>query len=198
VAKETCTALNIIFQKIGLPRVVICDNGTNFVSNLNKVFFSNFGIVMRNSTPLHSEGNSLAERLVQNVKKVLHHVIISSEPRSWDLKLPNTLWAIRTMVNETTGLSLYQMVYGMVGKGPLEVMRDTLGGQDLNQLPLNKTSVEYVENLKKELEHCNELAAISCESTQRAYTEQYNVRSRPKTFEVGDSVIVLLPDSTNK
>jgi len=102
------------------------------------------------------------------------------------------------MVNETTGYSPYQMVYGKVGRGPLKVMRYTWGRQDLNQLSLNKTSVEYLENHKKELEHCKELAAISCERTQSTYTEQYNVCSRPKTFEVSESVLVLLPDSTNK
>jgi len=36
------------------------------------------------------------------------------------------------MLNETTGFSPYQIVYGKVGRGPLEVMRDTWGGQDLN------------------------------------------------------------------
>jgi len=69
-AKETCAALNVIFQRTGVPRVIISDNGTNFVSNLNKIFFSMFGVEMRNSTPLHPQGNSLAERLVQNIKKM--------------------------------------------------------------------------------------------------------------------------------
>ena len=80
-AKETCSALDTMFQRIGIPRVVICDNGSNFVSNLNKIFFSIFGIEMRNSTPFHPEGNSLAERLVQNIKKMLHHEIISDTPK---------------------------------------------------------------------------------------------------------------------
>src|SRR6266496_1176274 len=103
-AKETCNALNTVFQRIGVPRVVIPDNGTNFVSNLSRVFFSKFGAEIRNSTPLHPQGNSLAERLVQNIKKMLHHVIISSEPRTWDIKIPHLLWALRTMENSTTGV----------------------------------------------------------------------------------------------
>jgi len=77
---------------------------------MSRIFFKKFGVELRNSAPLHPQGNSLAERLVQSVKKMLHHVIISSEPRSWDTKLPNLLWAIRSMKNDTTGLSPYQMV----------------------------------------------------------------------------------------
>ena len=116
-AKEICNALNKIWQTTGIPRVVICDNGLNLVSSLNKVFFSKFGVEVRNSTPLHPLGNSLAERLVQNVKKMLHHVINTPDAKSWDLKLPNLLWALRSMVNETTGMTPYQMVYGKPGRG---------------------------------------------------------------------------------
>ena len=197
-AKETCAALNTVFQRVGIPRVIISDNGSNFVSNLNKVFFSNFGIELRNSTPLHPQGNSLAERLVQNVKKMLHHAINSDEPRAWDLKLPSLMWALRTVPNETTGYTPYEMVYGKVGRGPLEVLRDSWGGADVTHLPLNKSSSEYLTLLKSNLKLFNEYAEANCHEAQRTYVEQYNVRSRPKSFSVGDSVLVLLPDSTNK
>jgi len=68
-ATETCNALNTVSQRIGIPRVVISDNGTNFVSNMSSIFFNKFGFELRNSKPLHPQGNSLAERLVQSVKK---------------------------------------------------------------------------------------------------------------------------------
>ncbi len=197
-AKETCNALNTIFQRIGIPRVVISDNGTNFVSNLNKIFFSKFGIEIRNSTPLHPEGNSLAERLVQNVKKMLHHVIISNKPREWDLKIPYLMWALRTMENESTGFSPYELVYGRASRGPLEILRDTWGGDKSPEKGLGKTSLEYLEQLRLDLSTYNDVAATNVANAQRAYTEQYNVRSRDKSFEVGDQVLVLLPDSTNK
>jgi len=77
---------------------------------------------------------------VQNVKKMLHHVIISSEPKSWDTKLPNLLWALHSIKNDTTGISPYQRVYGKPGRGPLEVMRDTWTGDTEDTLILNKTS----------------------------------------------------------
>ena len=102
-AIKICNALNVIFQRIEISRVIISDNGTNFVPNLNKIYFEKFGIKLRNSTPLHAEGNSLAGRLVQNVKKMLHHVVKSSEPRGWDLRLPTLIWALRFMVSGTTG-----------------------------------------------------------------------------------------------
>ena len=47
-AKEASNALNTVFQRIGIPRVVISDNGTNFVSNMNTIFFAKFGVEVRN------------------------------------------------------------------------------------------------------------------------------------------------------
>jgi len=44
----------------------------------------------------------------------------------------------------------------------------------------------------------NEIAKENCNKTERAYVEQYNLRSRPKSFDKEDQVLVLLPDSTNK
>jgi len=197
-AQETCTALNTIFQRIGIPRVVISDNGSNFVSNLNQIFFQKFGIEARNSTPMHPQGNSLAERLVQNLKKMLHHVIVSDKPRDWDLKLPNLLWALRSLENETTGVTPYEMVYGKQGRGPLEIIRDTWTGKVQEYVGINKSAKDYLLKLKEDLKTCNEVATENSSVAQRKYVEQYNVRAREKSFSVGDQVLVLLPDSTNK
>ena len=61
-AKETCNTLLVMFNRIGLPRLIISDNGTNFVSGLTKELYRRLGIELRRSTPLHPEGNSLVER----------------------------------------------------------------------------------------------------------------------------------------
>jgi len=79
---------------------------------------------------------------------MLHHEIISDTPRNWDLRLPNLLWALRTMVNDTTGFSPHELVYGRVGRGPLEVLKDTWEGANVDYTVLNKTAREYLKNLQ--------------------------------------------------
>jgi len=102
------------------------------------------------------------------------------------------------MENQTTGVTPYNMVYGKAGRGPLEVLRDTWAEIDEASPVLNKSTQEYLSQLKSELTLCNDVAAKNCEISQRAYVEQYNVRSRPKQFSVGDTVLILIPDSSNK
>jgi len=91
-AIETCTALGKFFYSIGtIPRVVASDKGTNFVAGLAKEFYSFIGIELRNSTPLHPAGNSIAKRAVGTVKKSLKHVTASPDGKNWDMYLPKIL-----------------------------------------------------------------------------------------------------------
>jgi len=91
-AIETCTALGKFFYSIGtIPRVVVSDNGTNFVASLTKEFYSFFGIELRNFTPLHPAGNGIAETAVGTVNKSLKHITASEDGKNWDLYLPKIL-----------------------------------------------------------------------------------------------------------
>jgi len=55
-----------------------------------------------------------------------------------------------------------------------------------------------LEELKANLQVGLDLAVTNAKKAQKSYTDQYNVLSKEKKFEVGDLVLVLLPDSTNK
>ena len=76
-AKETCDALISIFTRIGVPNILISDNGTNMVSGLNKELNRRLGIEARYSTHGHPEGNSLVERWNQCLKRMLNLVVNS-------------------------------------------------------------------------------------------------------------------------
>ena len=197
-ARELCDALLSIFCRIGLPRILISDNGTNMVAGLTLELYQRLGIQLRCSTPYHPEGNSLVERFNQSLKRMLHHILNSDSPRDWDRKLPYLLWAYREIPNATTGLSPYQLVYGRLGRGPLSILRDTWS-DDQAEIPIvNGTILEYLDKLKADLEVGLDLAEENAGKAQNAYAHQYNTRSKDKGFEVGDLVLVLMPDSTNK
>ena len=197
-ARETCDALLSIFSRIGIPRIVVSDNGTNMVAGLTQELYERLGVELRCSTPYHPEGNSLVERWNQNLKHMLHHVLISDEPRAWDKRLPYLLWAYRELPNATTGLSPYQLVYGRVGRGPLSVLKDSWSDDQVDAPLLTGTSAEYLEKLKADLQVGHSIADQCAGKRQRSYVHQYNLRARDKEFAVGDMVLVLMPDSTNK
>src|SRR5206468_593393 len=69
-AKETYNALMLMFTRIGFPATIVSDNGMNLVAGLSKELYSRLGIQLRNSTPLHPEGNALIERFNSALKKM--------------------------------------------------------------------------------------------------------------------------------
>ena len=196
-AKSTCDALLEIFARTGIPKVIISDNGTNFTSSLMTEFRARLGCSPRFSAPYHPEGNSLVERHNAVIKNMLHHVI-RQDARNWHRQLPILLWAMREVPNQTTGMSPFTMVYGKLARGPLSILKETWTGELSVPADFGKTATAYMQDLKERLEIANKLATEIATKEQKNYVERYNLRARDKSFNVGDLVIVLMPDSTNK
>ena len=69
-----------------------------------------------------------------------------------------------------------------------------------NQLSLHagKSVTEFLTDLQKNLKEIHDYADTHASQEQARYVAQYNKRAREKQFAVGQQVIVLIPDSTNK
>ena len=197
-AKEACNVLLGIFTRIGIPNILICDNGTNFVSALNKELYKNLGIKMRNSTPLHPEGNSIVERFNQTLKNMLKLVVNSEKPREWDVQLKFLLWAYREIPNDTTGVSPFQMVYGHIARGPLAVLKDSWSNAYDSQPYTNNSVKHYLKQLQDNFEMLKQVAINNNDRNVNNSSVNYNKLSKTKTFEIGELVLILLPNSTNK
>jgi len=67
-------------------------------------------------------------------------------------------------------------------------------------LPLDiaKASAQYLRNLEHKLKLVSEYTTEHAASEHARYTQRYNLRSRAKSFVVGERVIYLMPSSTHK
>ena len=59
----------------------------------------------------HPQGNGLTERTNQTVKNTIAKAV-QSQGGDWDLYLPAALFAIRTMKQETTRFTPFELTYG--------------------------------------------------------------------------------------
>ncbi|XP_035218477.1 uncharacterized protein LOC118191743 [Stegodyphus dumicola] len=196
-AKTTCDALLQIFSRTGIPNVIASDNGTNFNADLTREFEKRLGSSPRFSTPMYPQSNGLVERFNQTLKRMLHH-IIREEGRAWHVQIPYALWAYREIPNSTTGVSPFQLLYGRPPQGPLSILKSTwLGEHDELKFDL-KPIHKYLQDLKERLKRAAEQADLTSEIQQGRMAQYYNLRSSSKTFEIGDRVVVLIPDSSNR
>jgi len=64
-------------------------------------------------------------------------------------------------------------------------------------MSFDKTAADYLEELRKNLEIAGTYVDSHAKRVQARYVSRYNLRRRDKIFSVGESVLVLTPDSTS-
>jgi len=83
-------------------------------------------------------------------------------------------------------------------RGPLAILKENWTGEEV--LPLNhgKSTVAFLEELKNNLWVASDFADEHCRKAQERYAHNYNLRSTDRKFDVGQQVIVLLPDGQSR
>ncbi|XP_063215713.1 uncharacterized protein K02A2.6-like isoform X1 [Bacillus rossius redtenbacheri] len=85
-------ALREIFSCHGIPRYLVSDNGTAFVSREMEEFLTKNGVVLMRTPPFHPATNGQAERMVQTVKYKLRKMGAGD----WHTRVARMLLALRS------------------------------------------------------------------------------------------------------
>jgi len=197
-AKSVCNALLQVFQLVGIPPTIRSDwdCASNFTSSLTTTFLKTLGCSPNFNVPGQPQQTGLCERLIDTLKNLINNVA-SDNPKSRHKHLGFVLWAIRETPNSTTGVPPALLAWGRVPRGPWAILKDTMTGKVELPLNLRKTASEYLEELKKNLELAQDYATAHTEKAQQRYISSYNLRAREKSFEIGQKVLVLIPDTTS-
>ena len=193
-AKNCCEAMLSLFQFTGMPNKVTTDRASNFTGELTREFLCRIGCSPIWCTPRHPEANS-SERTIGTIKSLIAKVAYQY-PKSWHRYIDLILWAMRESVNETTNVAPYTMVFGHLPRGPLALLRDVWLNEESYPTPKNKSTAEFLKDLRDRLETARSYAEAHATKAQQQYVERYNRRSCSKSFTVGEHVLVLQKDST--
>ena len=188
-------ALVEIFSRVGIPREILSDRGSNFTSKLMGEVHRLLSVKPLFSSPYHPICNGRVERLHSTLKSCLRK-LCASKPKDWNRYLPPTLFAIREMPSDRTGFSPFELLYGRTVRGPLAVLRDLWADTTINDE--QRTIYQYVIDLRNKLEETAEIAATNAAESAKKYKTYYDIKSQNRKFQVGDEVLVLLPDKVNK
>jgi len=116
-------ALLVIFSRVGIPREILSDRGTQFTSQLMGELHKLLGIKPLFTTPYHPSGNGRVERFHSTLKASLRKLCVD-KPKDWHRYLIPTLFALREIPSDRTGFSAFELLYGRAVRGPLTVLRD--------------------------------------------------------------------------
>ncbi|CAM4624803.1 unnamed protein product [Caretta caretta] len=119
IAKE----LVAIFARVGLPKEILTDQGTPFMSKLMKDLCTLLHIHTLRTSVYHPQTDGLVERFNRTLKAMIRKVV-SRDGKDWDTLLPYLMFAIREVPQPSTGFSPFELLYRRHPHGILDIAKE--------------------------------------------------------------------------
>ena len=195
-AKNIVDCLIKLWSLFGVSQFITLDNATCHSAKLTRLLMERMGCSPIFITPTNSRGNGIAERYIGVVKEMIHKVACDKQ-KSWFKYLDLIMWCLREVPQSSTGLPPWLLAFGHLPRGPCAILKEFWTDNDELPLDLAPSVTEYLQELRNRIAEANNYATSNMNEAQRKRAKRYNLRARPKSFEVGDSVLILVPDSTS-
>lgn len=184
-----------IFSRVGVPREMLTDMGTQFTSSLMKDVNRLISMKQWTTTHYHPSCNGLVERFNGTLKQILKR-LCAEKPKDWDKYLNAVLFAYRELPQESLGFSPFELVYGRSVRGPMSILKEMC--TEVIEYPNVRTTYQYVLDLKDRLQTMAELAKENLEKSASRYKKYYDRKARNRSLQVDDKALILMPTDNNK
>ncbi|KAM8707570.1 hypothetical protein ACLKA7_014664 [Drosophila subpalustris] len=169
-----------ILARFGVPKIFVCDNGTQFTSRAFKAFCNQLGMALQHTAPYSPQQNP-TERANRTVKTMISQYL-DGEQSSWDTLLPEISLAINSSKSDSNGFSPAYLVQGREPRLPGMLYHEVT--------PSLGTEAPQPNDKAR---HLQEIFKVAKENMQRATAEQsrhYNLRRREWKPALGDLVLL--------
>lgn len=174
--------LEDVFMVYGVPKFLLCDNGSEFIGAPVKRLAEEYQIKLLLNASRHPSANP-TERTNRTIVSMLR-AYIKDNHRLWDQDLAKLGFALRSAVSEATGYSPALLTFGR------ELNASGSGFQllkDWSQVP-DQSKDRPNEDLQK-LVDVYKIVKANLEKSHEKNEKRYNLRRRPVEFQVGEDVL---------
>ena len=193
--EDVAEALWEMWTRLGVPKEILTDRGSQFVSELAQEVNKFLSIRGLQTTPYHAQGNGLVERFNSTIKSMMKR-LCQEQPREWDRFIPALLFAIREVPQESLQFSPFELLYGRTVRGPMQILKELWTHED--QDPDVRTTFQYVVDLRNRVEATCQIARENLARAAKTQAKYFNKKAKKRDLRVGDKVLVLLPNKCNK
>ncbi len=192
-AKSVAEALFSMISRVGIPKEILTDQGTAFMSRTIRELYELLGIKSVRTSVYHPQTDGLVERFNRTLKTMIRK-FVHEDAKNWDKWLEPLLFAVREVPQASTGFSPFELLYGRQPRGVLDVLRETWEEGPSE----SKNEIQHVLDLRTKLHTLGQLSMENLLQAQDKQSRLYNRGTRLRKFAPGDKVLVLLPTSSSK
>ena len=157
----------------GWPKIVISDQGREFVNAVSRNLFEKTGVDHRISSAYHPQTNGLDEQTNQTLVKSL--IKLSSSTTDWDLNIEVSLYAYRISKQDSSGYSPFFLLYN---RHPRKAIDHELS----SRAPENESEIDTMPSPQDREDIINTLSDLRQHYQDRARTNIQKAQERQKKY----------------
>ena len=173
-----------VICRFGVPKEIVTDNGSQFISADFQDFCKEWGIRLSFSTPRYPQANGQAESTNKSIVSTLKKRLDKAKG-GWADELPGVLWAYRTSAKTSTGESPFSLAYGTEAVIPAEAGLLTARTEHITEEE-NQQAMQHELDL---LDEKREQTLIRVAAYQNQVARHFNKNIRVRQFNVGSWVL---------
>ena len=172
-------ALTKIFTTLGFPEILHSDQGRNFESTILRQTLEAFGVQKSRTTAYHPQGDGMVERFNRSLLQMLRTYVRAES--DWEPYLPLMLFAYRTAIHSSTGVSPFELMFGRPSC--------------ISDLPSNNAfdAGSYPLCLRSKLAKLQDIVEPNVAQASHRQKSSYDRSTHPHQFQVDDPVWLSIP-----
>ncbi len=108
-AKSVAEALFSMISRVGIPKEILTDQGTAFMSRTIRELYGLLGIKSVRTSVYHPQTDGLVERFNRTLKTMIRK-FVHEDAKNWDKWLEPLLFAVREVPQASTGFSPFELL----------------------------------------------------------------------------------------
>lgn len=181
---EASTVARLFFDQIvsryGIPKAVVTDQGTNFVSELFKRTCKLLKIKKMQTTAYHPQSNGALERSHKPLVEYLRS-FVASNTNTWHEHLRQAVFVHNNTVHRGTGFTPMKVLFGFTADIPTDLEKEPEPVYNYD---------DYVLELRSKLQKAYKIARNHLDQSKIVSKRYYDRKVNPVKFKVGDRALL--------
>jgi hypothetical protein len=176
------------FCKFGIPAQIHKDGGKEFVNKLSAEMMELMKVAHTKMSPAHPQCNSQVEVFNKTVKKYLAS-FVDDTALNWETFLPALALSYNTSYHSTIATTPFELLFSEKARLP------SFPNEDIQKVHYGETKAAERFNLLQKL---RKIAHNNAATNGQKTKEQYDKKSLPHDFKIGDKVLIANDFDTTK